>query len=433
MTDALITDLAQISSVKVISRTSVMHYKKTDKTLPEIARELNVDGIVEGTVQRSGDRVRITAQLIYGPSDKHVWASSYERDMHDVLALQRDVTDEITHQIQARVTTPNRTSLAYARMVDPKVLEAYIEGNYHLQGYGRGAGDDEVKKAQAYFQQAIDADPNFAAAYIGLANAHKTLLQGSKDDLAIMRRAAEKAVELDPSSSNAWVALADARSEGWDWNGAEEEYRRAIALNPNNAQAHHGLGCILETMGRQDEGWKEYQMAQELDPNQDHLALALYGRGEFDRAIEIRQKIALRDPGESTNHYFLALNYAQKGMYREFVQEMGTSATLIGMPEVADRLHRAYDESGYPGALRQWAKDLEHLAATKQVYVPGILAQVYTALGDKDRAFYWLEQFHQHHDLALADPTDFKTDPWLAPLRSDPRFSDFLGRVGLPP
>ena len=434
MTDALITDLAQISSVKVISRTSVMHYKKTDKTLPEIARELNVDGIVEGTVQRSGDRVRITAQLIYGPSDKHVWASSYERDVRDVFALQRDITDEITRQIQARVTTPNQASPAPPRPVDPKVLEAYIAGSYHLRGYSRGAGDDEVKKAQAYFQQAIDADPNFAAAYIGLASAHQTLLQGSKDDLPIMRRAAEKAVELDSSSSDAWVAVADAKRESWDRNGAEEEYRRAIALNPNNAQAHDGLGGILDTTGRLDEGWKEHQLAQQLDPNQDHLADALYQRGQFDRAIEIRQRIAQSDPVNGYNHYALAMIYALKGMYKEFAQEMGTSFSLYGAPEVGNRLQRAYDKSGYQGALRQLAKDLEHLAASKQAYVPGILAQVYTALGDKDRAFYWLEEYRQHRDLARTDPTGFfKTDPWLAPLRSDPRFGDFLRRAGLPP
>jgi TolB-like protein/DNA-binding winged helix-turn-helix (wHTH) protein len=433
MTDALITDLAQIGSLKVISRTSSMQYKQTKKSLPEIARELNVDGIIEGTVQRSGDRVRITAQLIHGPSDKHLWASSYERNTRDIFALERDLTKEIAHQVQTRLGTVGRAPLPQPRPIDPKVLDAYVQGNYHLHGRGRGAGDEENKEAQQYFQQAIDADPNFAPAYIGLACAHDNLLQGSNENLAIMRKAAEKAVELDPSSSDAWAALGQAKNDTWDWNGAEEEYRRAIALNPNNAQAHHGLGDILDTTGRLDEGWKEYQVAQQLDPNQDHLALALYGRGEFDRAIEIRQKIAQRDPGEGINHYFLALNYAQKGMYKEFVQEMGTSATLIGMPELANRLHRAYDESGYQGALRQWAKDLEHLAATKQLYVPGVLAQVYTALRDKDRALYWLEQFHQHHDLAAADPTCFKTDPWLAPLRSDPRFSDFLRRVGLPP
>jgi TolB-like protein/DNA-binding winged helix-turn-helix (wHTH) protein/Tfp pilus assembly protein PilF len=434
MTDALITDLAQIGSLKVISRTSSMQYKQTKKSLPAIARELNVDGIIEGTVQRSGDRVRITAQLIHGPSDKHLWAKSYERDVRDVFALQRDITDEITRQIQARVTTPNQASPAPPGPVDPKVLEEYVAGSYHLRGYSRGAGDDEVKKAQAYFQQAIDADPNFAAAYIGLARAHQILLQGSNDDLPIMRRAAEKAVELDPSSSDAWVALADAKRESWDRNGAEEEYRRAIALNPNDAQAHDGLGGILDTTGRLDEGWKEYQLAQQLDPNKDHLADALYQRGQFDRAIEIRQRVAQSDPVNGYNHYALAMIYALKGMYKEFAQEMDTSFSLYGAPEVGKRLHRAYDESGYLGALRQLAKDLEHLAASKQVYVPGILAQVYTALGDKDRAFYWLEEYRQHRDLARTDPTEFfKTDPWLAPLRSDPRFSEFLRRAGLSP
>jgi TolB-like protein/DNA-binding winged helix-turn-helix (wHTH) protein len=434
MTDALITDLAQIGSLKVISRTSIMRYKRTDKSLPEIARELNVDGIVEGTVQRAGDRVRITVQLIHGPSDKHVWASSYERDVRDVLALQQDVTDEITRQIQARVTTPNRTSLAYPRAVDPKVLEAYIEGNYHLHGRGRGAGDEEPRKARGYFQQAIDADPNFAPAYIGLAYSHDPLSQSSSNDLFLMQRAAEQAAKLDPSSSDAWVALATSRRDSWDWNESAKDYRRALALNPSNASAHEGLGYIHDEMGYLDEGWKEFQLAQELDPNQDHLADALYVRGHFDRAIEIRQRIALRDPWEGFNHYALAMNYAQKGMYKEFVQEMSTTATLYGVPEVGSPLQHAYDKSGYQGALRQLARDFEHGVATKQSYYPGVLAQFYTALGDKDRAFYWLEQFYQHHDLATADPSSyFKTNPWFAPLRSDPRFDDFLRRVGLPP
>jgi TolB-like protein/DNA-binding winged helix-turn-helix (wHTH) protein len=434
MTDALITDLAQIGSLKVISRTSSMQYKQTKKSLPEIARELNVEGIIEGTVQRSGDRVRITAQLIYGPSDKHVWADSYERDTRDIFALERDLTEEIAHQVQARLTVPKQATTQQPQPVDPKVLEAYVQGNYHLNGRGRGAGDEEHRKAQAYFQQAIDADPNFAPAYIGLAGAHSTLSQGSSDDLVSMRRAAEKAVALAPTSSDARYALGDAKWAAWDWYGAEEEFRRALALNPNNAAAHDFLAATLDVTGHLDEGWQESQIAQELDPNQDHLADPLYQRGQFDRAIEIRERIALRDPGEGYNHYALAMNYAQKGMYKEFTEQMGTSATLFGFPETASRLTRAYDESGSQGALRQWAKELQHLAATKQVYFPGALAQVYASLDEKDRAFYWLEEYRKHHDLATADPTIyFKTDPWFAPIRSDPRFSDFLRRVGLPP
>src|ERR1700676_2236536 len=431
MTDALITDLAQIGSLKVISRTSSMQYKQTKKSLPEIARELNVDGIVEGTVQRAGDRVRITAQLIHGPSDKHLWANSYERDTRDIFALERDITQEIAHQVQSRLTAPQQAPLPQPRPVDPKVLDAYVQGNYHLNGRGRGAGDEEPRKARAYFQQAIDADPNFAPAYIGLAAAHNVLSQGSSDDLPLMRIAAEKAVALEPTSSDAWSELAETKWADWDWYGAEEVYRRALALNPNNATAHDVLGSTLDVMGRLDEGWKESEIAQELDPNQDHLADPLYQRGQFNRSIEIRQRIALRDPENGYNHYALAMNYAQKGMYKEFAEQLGTSATLVGIPDAASRFKRAYDKSGSQGVLRQWAKELERLAATKQLYFPGALAQAYAALGDKDRAFHWLEEYRQHHDLALADPTIyFKTDPWFAPLRSDPRFSAFLRRVG---
>jgi len=341
MTDALITDLAQIGSLKVISRTSSMQYKQTKKSLPEIARELNVDGIVEGTVQRSGDRVRITAQLIHGPSDKHLWASSYERDTRDIFALERDLTEEIAQQVQARLTAPKQAPLPHPRPIDPKVLEAYVQGNYHLNGRGRGAGDEEPKKARAYFQQAIDADPNFAPAYIGLAGTHNVLSQGSSDDLPLMRRAAEKAVALEPTSSDAWCILAETKWADWDWHGAEEGYRRALALNPNNATAHDVLGSTLDVTGRLDEGWKEAEVAQELDPNHDHLADALYQRGQFDRAIEIRQRIALRDPGDGYNHYALAMNYAQKGMYKEFAEQLGTSATLSGIPDAASRFKRA--------------------------------------------------------------------------------------------
>lgn len=434
MTDALITDLAQIGSVKVISRTSSMQYKQTKKTLPEIARELNVDGIVEGTMQRSGDRVRITAQLIHGASDKHLWANSYERDMKDVFALQKDIADDIRHQVQSRITAANQSVGAHPGPVDPKVLDAFVQGNYHLNGRGHGGGDEEQRKAQVYFEQAIAADPNFAPAYVGLAYAHAILSQPSSDDLVLLRKAAEKAIALDSSSSEAWVALGLASWQHWDWARAEEEYRRAIALNPNNARAHDGLAAVLEVLGRSEEAWKEFLFAQELDPNQDHLADALYRRGQFDRAIEIRQRIAARDPGDGYNHYALGLTYAQKGMYKEFVEEMDTMAPLFGLPAAVDGLQRAYDQSGYQGALKQFARNLEHLAATKQLYLPGLMAQVYAALGDKDGAFYWLEQYPQHPELALADPTVyFKTDPWFKPLRSDPRFSDYLRRIALPP
>lgn len=432
MTDALITNLAQIGSVKVISRTSSMQYKQTKKSLPEIAHELNVDGIIEGTVQRSGDRVRITAQLIYGPSDKHFWAKSYEEDLRDVFALQTNVASDIAQQVKAKLTP--KSASPQPRPVDPKVLDAYIQGNYYLSGSSRGAGDEDKKTARKYFQQAIDLDPEFAPAYIGLAQSHELLLQGEPGDLVVVKKAAQKALELDPTSSAARMELAGIKWSLWDWPGAEEDYRRVLALYPNNAEAHDMLASILDVTGRMDEGWREYQIAQELDPNHDHLAQALYQRGQFDRAIEIFQRVAKRDPTDGGNHYALALAYAQKGLYKQYVEEMSTMAPLFGLPEVGAHLQEAYAKSGYQGALRQWAKELEYLLAHKQGYYPGALAQAYVALGDKDRAFYWLDQYSQHRDLASAEPTIyFKTDPWFAPLRSDLRFADFLRRAGLSP
>jgi len=233
MTDALITELAQIGSLKVISRTSSMRYRQTRKSLPEIARELNVDGIVEGTVQRSGQRVRITAQFVQAASDKHLWAGSFERDTRDVFALERDIAEEISGRVQAKLTTPAHTPLAQPRPVNPKVLEAYLQGNYSLTRFTRGAGDEAKRKAAEYFQQAIDADPQFAPAYVGLFRTHSDLLWPSKQDADIAGRAAERAVELDPNLADARDILGDVKlSRDWDFGGAEQEYRRAIALNP---------------------------------------------------------------------------------------------------------------------------------------------------------------------------------------------------------
>src|SRR5271157_2947220 len=294
MTDALITDLAQIGSVKVISRTSSMQYKQTKKSLPEIAHELNVDGIIEGTVQRSGDRVRITAQLIYGPSDKHLWAKSYEEDLRDVFTLQTNVASDIAQQVQAKLT-PKSASLQ-PRPVDPKVLDAYVQGSYYLNSEGRGAGDEGHKTARKYFQQAIDLDPDFAPAYNGLAQSHELLLQGEPEDLVIAKKAAEKALELDPTSSDARIELALIKWELWDWSGVEGDCRRALAPNPNNVAAHDMLASVLDVTGRLDDGFGEHQNAQELDPNHDHLADALYQRGQLDGAIEIRLRIAKQDP-----------------------------------------------------------------------------------------------------------------------------------------
>jgi len=316
ITDALITDLAQIGSLKVISRTSSMHYKQTKKTLPEIARELNVDGIVEGTVQLSGDRVRVTAQLVHA-SDKHLWANTYEWDLRDLFALERNVADDIAHRVQASVTRQNHAVQPHPATLE--ALEAYREGRYSVINGDSGPRDDNLRKAAEYFQQAIGADPTFAPAYIGLADSHLYLWWPSSEDLTIVKNSAEKAVELAPDSPDARLELGEAKFDDWDWGGAEEEYRRAIALNPNNARAHDSLGHLRDVLGEIDEAWKEHEIAQQLDANaggnfwprehEDYLSDALRRRGQFEKAIGLLKKMSERRPDDGVIRWYLSENF----------------------------------------------------------------------------------------------------------------------------
>jgi TolB-like protein/DNA-binding winged helix-turn-helix (wHTH) protein len=424
MTDALITELAQNSSLKVISLTSSMQYKETKKALPEIAHELNVDGIVAGTVQRSGDRLRITAQLVYGPLDKQLWANSYERDLRDAFGLERDLAQEIARNVQTQLKMAKQP---YS--VNAKALDAYLRGSYYLERYT----EEETHKAQQYFQQAIDADPNFAPAYLGMARAHYELFQGSTEDRAMAERAARRALELDPTLSDAWVTLGKIKLDSWDWAGMDQDYRKAIELNPNNANAHGEFGALLDAMGRLDEGLRECQVAQELDPNHDHLSWALDDRREFDRAIDIKLMMLRNDPDDAVLHHNLYLGYEAKGMYKDAVQHLGRAASLAGLPQIAVELDKAFAISGYRGAMREYAKQLEHLYATKEIFLPVNLAGVYATLGDKDRAFYWLEQAYRHSRGSGIFLWQIKLYPALDPLHSDPRFKDLVRRIGLPP
>lgn len=434
LTDALITDLAQIESLKVISRTSSMQYKGTKKSLPEIARELNVDGIIEGTVQRSADRVRITAQMIDGRSDQHLWANSYERDFRDAFTLERDVTGDIARQVQGRLALRSQSPLPQPQVTDPKALEAYLQGTYHLNAYGRGSGEQEMKAAAEYFQQAIDADPNFVLAYIGMARAHADLPISSPEDGAIRKKAAEKALALDPKSAEALGTMADISLENLDWSGAEQEYRQSIDLNPNDARVRDQFCTLLAELGRMEEATHECQIAQELEPDRPRLPYLFYWRGEYDRSITMMQPMEERYPDDGELHYLLFENLVLNKANKDAVTELEKALTLYGYSETARKIHGAFATSGYEDALRQFAKDFERLHASGQMFMPVNLADVYATLGDKDRAFYWLEQAYAHRDrISTGEALDYiLVDPMLHSLLPDPRFKDLVRRMGLP-
>lgn len=434
ITDALITDMARIDGLKVTSRTSTLRYKQTQKPLLEIARELHVDGIIEGTVQRSGDRVRVTAQLIFAPADRHIWANGYERDMRDIFALQRDITEDIAHQIRLRLIPGGSTERTQPLPMDPKAVEAYLQGNYHTNRQGKGFGDVERRMAIQNFEQSIAADPSFAPAYHALALAHQNLLLGSKEDVVASQSAAEKAVEIDPNSSARVTVAVLKWIPNFDWKGAENDLRRIRQVSPNSPTARSALCVLLIVEGQKEEGLKECRIAQRLDPLDDDAALGFYFAREYDDSIAMLQDILQGDnDGRLRCELFPA--FAMKQMYKEMIEELQQCYALYGFTQNASNIQRAYAESGYLGAVRQWARETEHLQDAHQAFLPGFLAEAYTILGDKDRAFYWLQQAYEHKEMVGIDGglIYIGAEPMYDPLRSDPRFDALLRRVGLAP
>src|SRR5438876_844331 len=296
VTDALITDLAQISALKVVSRTTVTRYKGTDKPLPQIARELNVDGIVEGTVQRSGDRVRITAQLVYGPADQHLWAKGFERDMKDMLELQNSVASEIAHEIQVKVTPEEQARLNNVRPVNAKALDAYVEARFHLDQAGkleyykgkREQQKDELRKAMSYLDRAIQEDPSYIPAYVGYFDAIDAENTSQIEVWSKAKTALAKALDLEESNEVARSAWARMLMQfEYDWPGAEREYNRSVELSPNSGDAHFQYSEYLKNAGQKTKGDKEFEIAQALNPAHDYLADAAT---EVERARTLEQQ-----------------------------------------------------------------------------------------------------------------------------------------------
>jgi len=434
MTDELITDLAQIRALRVISRTSVMGYKGVRKPLPEIARELNVDAVVEGTVLRSGDQVRITAQLIQAPADKHLWAESYEGNLRDTLALQKEVARNIAEQIRIEVTPREQAALKSGKAIDPEAYEAYLKGRY----FWNKRTADGLKKAVDYFNQAIAKDPNYAAAYSGLADTYALLgdwqyaVMTPKEAMPRANAAAKKALELDDSLGEAHASLAFCLdSFDWDFEAADREFRRAIELNPGYATAHHWYSWHLALLGRNSEAIAEMTKAENLDPlsliiNHDLAELFLIAHFS-DESTEQSRKTIEMDPGFALAHNQLALAYLERHMIVEAIAELEKAIQLSGgSPTCIANLARAYAASGRRAEAVGLLNDLKKRSAPGNAYASEI-AMIYAALGDKDQAMGWLEKAYEQR----FNPSVLLR-PGFDPLCSDPRFQDLVHRIGLP-
>ncbi len=436
ITEALITDLSKISALKVISRTSVMQYKGVKKPLPQIARELNVDAVVEGSVQRAGNHVRITTQLIEAATDRHLWAETYERDLSNVLALESEVAQAIASEIRVKVTPQEKVQLASARPVSPAAYEAYLKGRYHWNK----RTPEGIKTAIEYFQQSIEKDPNYALAYAGLADCYVVNVNPSppREKMPKAKAAATKALQLDDTLAEAHTSLASVLTKyDWDWPGAEKEFKRAIELNPRYAEAHEWYGAwYLVPMGRLQEAIAEEKRAQELDPVSliinFELGIVLYYAREYDQAIEQFRKTLELNPNFRHAQTYLAAAYGQKGMYEQAVAGLQKSLTLPGgtaWPPTMSELGYAYGVSGRKDEARKVLNEMKQLAQQRYVSAHDV-ALIYMGLGEKDLAFTWLEKAYEERSFLLPN---IKAEPRLDSLRSDPRFQDLLRRIGLPP
>jgi TolB-like protein/DNA-binding winged helix-turn-helix (wHTH) protein len=430
MTDELTTRLSQISALRVISRTSMMRYKRTKKTIPEIARELNVDAVLEGSVLRSGGRVRISAQLIQAANDRHLWAQSYERDLGDVLALQANVAGMVADSISVQVTTQQRNRLANARQVNPEAHDLVLQGREHWSKFS----NPELRTAISYFQRAIDIDPNYAVAYAGLADCYHELDDSPpKEIFPKARAAAEKALQLDPGLADAYSALGWVEwNYDWNWSNAERDFVRAIDLNPNYAIAHGMYAEFLDSMGRFDEAAKQRTFAMQLGPPDPigyvNMAEHLTYTRDYDRAIENCNKALALDPAFFFAQGRLAQLYWLKGMQEEGLKHQIAMVVLEGNSELAEKMESAHARGGFKAAIREKLKADELLRNQGTWVSPTNDSWYMLLIGDEHGALFALEKAIDERDPLL---TSLAVDPLFDKLRSHPRFIEILKRVGL--
>jgi TolB-like protein/DNA-binding winged helix-turn-helix (wHTH) protein/Tfp pilus assembly protein PilF len=432
MTDELITDLAKISALRVLSRTSVMQYKKTKKPVPEIARELNVDAVLEGTVTRDQGRVRITAQLIRAAPEKHLWAEKYEGTLSDVLTMQDAVAKAVAREIRIQVTPQEQARLEAPRSVNPEAYEAYLKGRYFWQP----GGEKNLAKSLEYFQQSIEKDPSYALAWAGLADAYTRLVDWGvlpvKEAAPRTRAAAEKALNLDGRLAEPVIALAFVKMQyEWDWAGAEQLCKRAVEANPNYGRAHSAYAMLLALTGRVPEALAEARQAHQVEPLDPvfaaDLSWKLYLAHQYDEAERERRKWAEWHLPVRPN-YITASIYMQTGRPREAVEELQSAAAGTHHQALKDLMYLGH-ALGVTGAREDGRKILAEMQAlSRSRYVPpDYIAMVYEGLGDREIALQWYEKSVEERSMNIWALPDHRLDS----IRADPRFTNLMRRMGL--
>jgi TolB-like protein/Tfp pilus assembly protein PilF len=433
MTEELIASLAKVANLRVISRTSVMHYKGTKKLLPQIARELNVDSIVEGSVLRSGGRVRITVQLVKAATDQPLWSERYEKDLTDVLAVQAEAARAIVGEIKVRLTPEEGKRLAKVRTVDPEAYDAYLKGRFY---WSKFTGED-YQTAIEFFQKAIEKDPTYAPAYAGLAHAYRGLawegLIPPGEGMPKAEAAARKAQALDATLAEVHFVVGMNRLARWDFATCLEELRKALASSPQDAIIRRFYAQTFSREGRWEEAIAEGKRAQELDPLSVETNRALgsifYFAGRYEKAIDQYKKTIELDPKDARLYDFLADVYARNRMYPEAIAAEQRYLSLSGDEEAAEELGRDFATSSYHPAMEAlYRKTLAFLEeAAKYAYVSSVHFAVLNAkLGQNDQAFAWLEKAFEERQPWLGQ---LRVDPQFEPLRSDRRFADLVRRI----
>jgi eukaryotic-like serine/threonine-protein kinase len=439
MHEALTAELSKIGALKVISRTSAMRYRGTDKPMPQIARELGVEGLIESSVLREGDQVRITVQLIHGPSDRYLWAQSFDRELRGILALHSDVARAIAGEIRIAITPAEEARLAHARPANPEAYEAYLKGISHFSRIHEGL---KPLKALEYFQQAIDIDPSYAPAYVALADSYNLLaIHGERlprEVYPLAKAALLKALDLDETLADAHALLGVVNFRfDWDWQGAERELQRALQIEPNSARAHLAYGAYSRVMDRVEEHMAHFRRHQELDPLSPranlHLAWALHRGGRYDEAIARLYRVLELQPGDAWAYVDLASNYAAKKMYTEAIAACEKASGL--MPEddvVLSGCGQVYGLSGRHRDAAMAFEKLTSLSARRYVdpfKVALVAAVIYSDARERDPIFDWLERAYVERSARLCT---LKVEPAFDNLRSDPRFQELLRRMNLP-